>query len=38
MTLFVNVSTNDALFLEALTKYFDGNPDQRTLDLLSHDA
>jgi uncharacterized protein (DUF1810 family) len=38
MTLFANVATNNALFLEALTKYFYGKPDQRTLDLLNRDA
>lgn len=37
MTLFANVTTNNAVFLEALTKYFDGKPDQRTLDLLKRD-
>jgi uncharacterized protein (DUF1810 family) len=35
--LFANVATN-ALFQEALTKYFEGKPDQRTLDLLNRDA
>jgi len=38
MTLFANVTTNNALFLEALTKYFDGKPDQRTLEQLKSDA
>ena len=35
MTLFANVTTNNAFFQEALTKYFEGKPDQRTLDLLN---
>jgi len=38
MTLFANVTTNNALFQEALTKYFESKPDQRTLDLLNSDA
>jgi uncharacterized protein (DUF1810 family) len=31
MTLFSQVDTNPSIFHEALTKYFDGKPDQQTL-------
>ena len=35
MTLFANVADDNTIFLTALEKYFDGKPDQRTLDLLN---
>ena len=35
MTLFANVAPDNAIFLKALEKYFDGKSDQRTLDLLN---
>lgn len=38
MTLFANVVPGNAVFLKALAKYFDGKPDQRTLDLLKRNA
>jgi len=38
MTLFANVTSDNALFLEALEKHFASKPDQRTLDLLNQDA
>ena len=34
MTLFANVVAENAVFLKALAKYFNGKPDQRTIDLL----
>ncbi len=34
MTLFANVAAENAVFLQALARYFDGKPDQRTIDLL----
>ena len=34
MTLFSNVSPDSAEFSSVLVKYFDGQPDQRTIDLL----
>ncbi len=34
MTLFANATADNQLFKDALDKYFDGKPDQRTLDLL----
>jgi uncharacterized protein (DUF1810 family) len=38
MTLFANVAAENMVFLKALAKYFDGKPDQRTLDLLKRNA
>lgn len=34
LTLFVRASGNDAVFLEALDRFYDGQPDPRTLELL----
>jgi uncharacterized protein (DUF1810 family) len=34
MTLFAHVAPHEPVFAEALAKYFGGQPDQRTLDLL----
>jgi uncharacterized protein (DUF1810 family) len=34
LTLFSTAATDNALFKDALLKYFDGQPDQLTLDLL----
>lgn len=34
MTLFGQVSEPDSVFATALARYFSGQPDQRTLDLL----
>jgi uncharacterized protein (DUF1810 family) len=34
MTLFANVAAENKVFLNALAKYFNGKPDQRTIDLL----
>lgn len=34
MTLFASAESDDPIFREALQKYFVGEPDQRTLDLL----
>ena len=34
MTLFMATAAEPGLFGEAIAKYFDGKPDQRTLDLL----
>jgi uncharacterized protein (DUF1810 family) len=34
MTLFAQVATDPEIFDQALAKYFDGKPDQATLDLL----
>ena len=36
MTLFMATTTDNALFKNALLKYFDGQPDQKTLDILAH--
>ena len=36
MTLFADVTPGQSVFAEALEKYFAGEPDQRTLDLLRH--
>lgn len=36
MTLFSTATTDNALFKSALLKYFHGQPDQLTLDLLAH--
>jgi uncharacterized protein (DUF1810 family) len=38
MTLFANVAAENAVFLKALEKYFDGKPDQRTIDLLKRNV
>nr|WP_281721390.1 DUF1810 domain-containing protein [Nitrosomonas nitrosa] len=35
MTLFLTVAPDNAIFKDALTKYFDGKPDQVTLDILA---
>ena len=35
MTLFLAATTDNALFKNALLKYFDGKPDQMTLDILA---
>lgn len=35
MTLFLTAATDNRLFKDALLKYFDGKPDQPTLDLLA---
>ncbi|MDH5641664.1 MAG: DUF1810 domain-containing protein [Nitrospira sp.] len=35
MTLFLTAATDNALFNDALLKYFNGQPDQLTLDLLA---
>jgi uncharacterized protein (DUF1810 family) len=36
MTLFMTATTDNKVFKEALLKYFEGKPDQLTLDLLAH--
>lgn len=38
MTLFMATTTNNALFKNALIKYFDGQPDQKTLDILAQQS
>jgi uncharacterized protein (DUF1810 family) len=38
MTLFLTVATDNALFNDALLTYFDGKPDQLTLDLLTQQS
>lgn len=38
MTLFMIAATNNILFKNALLKYFDGKPDQKTLDLLARQS
>jgi uncharacterized protein (DUF1810 family) len=35
MTLFMSVAGSDSVFQEALEKYFKGEPDRKTLDILS---
>ena len=35
MTLFSTATTDNALFKKALFKYFDGKPDEQTLDILA---
>jgi uncharacterized protein (DUF1810 family) len=35
MTLFLTAATDNILFKDALLKYFDGKPDQLTLDILT---
>jgi uncharacterized protein (DUF1810 family) len=37
MTLFMTAATDNTIFKDALLKYFDGKPDQLTLDLLPQD-
>lgn len=36
MTLFMTATTDNKIFKDALLKYFDGRPDQLTLDILAH--
>jgi uncharacterized protein (DUF1810 family) len=38
MTLFLNAATDNTIFKDALLKYFDGKPDQSTLDLLAQQS
>lgn len=38
MTLFLTTATDNTLFKNALLKYFDGQPDQLTLDLLAQQS
>ena len=38
MTLFLTAATDNAIFNNALLKYFDGQPDQRTLDILTQQS
>jgi uncharacterized protein (DUF1810 family) len=38
MTLFLTAATGDTLFKAALLKYFDGKPDQSTLDILAQQS
>jgi uncharacterized protein (DUF1810 family) len=38
MTLFLAAATDNALFKDALLKYFDGKPDQSTLDILARQS
>jgi uncharacterized protein (DUF1810 family) len=38
MTLFNNVAAENAVFRRALAQYFDGKPDQRTIELLKRNA
>ena len=35
MTLFSTATTDNAIFKDALLKYFDGKPDEQTLDILA---
>jgi len=35
MTLFMTATTDNKIFKDALLKYFDGEPDQLTLDILT---
>jgi uncharacterized protein (DUF1810 family) len=35
MTLFMSVAGSDSVFQEAIEKYFEGEPDRATLDILS---
>ena len=35
LTLFMTATTDNKIFKDALLKYFDGKPDQLTLDLLA---
>ena len=36
MTLFLTAAPDNAIFKDVLLKYFDGKPDQLTLDILAH--
>lgn len=36
MTLFLTAATDNTIFKDALLKYFDGKPDQLTLDILAY--
>lgn len=38
MTLFLTAVTDNTLFNNALEKYFDGQPDQKTLDILARQS
>ena len=38
MTLFLTAATNNTIFQDALLKYFDGQPDQKTLDILARQS
>jgi uncharacterized protein (DUF1810 family) len=38
LTLFMAAATDNALFKDALFKYFDGKPDQMTLDILAQQS
>ncbi len=38
MTLFLTVAIDNTLFKAALLKYFDGQPDQKTLDILAQQS
>jgi len=38
MTLFLTAATDNTLFNNALLKYFDGKPDQSTLDILARQS
>ena len=38
MTLFLTAATDNTLFNNALLKYFDGKPDQSTLDILAQQS
>ena len=38
MTLFLTAAPDHTLFNDALIKYFDGKPDQLTLDILAHQS
>ncbi len=38
MTLFLTAATDNTLFNDALLKYFDGKPDQSTLDILAQQS
>ena len=38
MTLFLTAATDNTIFKDALLKYFDGKPDQSTLDILAQQS
>ncbi len=38
MTLFLTAAPDNTLFKAALDKYFDGKPDQKTLDILAQQS
>ncbi|HMS84189.1 MAG TPA: DUF1810 domain-containing protein [Nitrospira sp.] len=38
MTLFMTATTDNTIFKDALLKYFDGKPDQLTLDILAQQS